>query len=59
VTLVREGRFRGVEVDAMAVARLGEPFFAEADRLQARRVALGTGRGQFATCEQVLRLGLQ
>jgi hypothetical protein len=56
VRLAREGRFLGVEVDATAAPRQGEPFFAAADR---RAEALRAGLPPAPTCEAAFARGLE
>jgi hypothetical protein len=56
VSLVREGRFRGIEIDAMAAPRQREPFFSAADRLNAARAA---GGPLPVTCQDVFDRGLE
>jgi len=57
--LVREGRFRGVEIDAMATPRQREPFFAAADRLLRQRAEFAARDARPMTCQEVFALGLQ
>jgi hypothetical protein len=53
LTLVREGRFLGVEMDAMATPRQKEPFYEVADQLEAER-NFRNERGLFPkTCREV------
>jgi hypothetical protein len=56
VSLVREGRFLGIAIDAMASPRQRVPFFAEAERLNAVRAAGGEAA---ATCQEAFDRGLE
>jgi len=56
VSLVREGHFYGIEIDAMAAPRQRAPLFAEADRLNAVRAAGGAAP---VTCQEVFDRGLE
>ena len=56
ITLVREGRFIGVEIDAMSAPRQQEPFFAAADRLAGVRASLAAAG---ASCQEVFERGLE
>ncbi len=59
ITLVKEGRFLGIEVDAMDTPRQQEGFFATADRIAARRQQ-ESGHGLAGgSCRELFRLGLQ
>lgn len=51
--LVAEGRFRGVEVDAMATPRSEAEFYRMADALAARRAALATAGLAARSCREV------
>lgn len=53
---VREGHFKGVEVDAMKVARQMEPFFSAADR---RDALLAMHLPPAASCQEVFARGLE
>ena len=55
LTLAREGRFLGVEIDATAAPRQGEPFFAAADRIKAARVSAPPAE----SCQEVFDRGLE
>jgi len=59
IALVREGRFLGIEVDAMQAARQAEPFFAAADRILEMRRALESTGKRPNSCQEVFALGLQ
>lgn len=59
ISLVREGRFYGIEVDAMAMARQHEPFFAEAKRIAQERQRLEASGIRPSSCEELFSLGLQ
>jgi hypothetical protein len=59
IALVREGRFYGIEVDAMAMARQQEPFFAEADHIARERQRLEASGIRPSSCEELFGLGLQ
>jgi len=59
IALVREGRFLGIEVDAMQVPRQSEPFFDEAERIQASLLALSAQGRTLSTCQGVFGLELQ
>lgn len=56
IKLAREGRFFGVEIDAMTAPRQHEPFFAAADRLHAARAA---GARPAMSCQDVFDRGLE
>lgn len=56
LVLVREGRFRGVEIDATAAPRQREPFFTKADQLDAAR-ALPEPPAE--SCQAVFDRGLE
>jgi hypothetical protein len=56
ITLAREGRFLGVEIDAMAAPRQREPLFAAADRLSARQTQPMLPA---ASCQEVFDRGLE
>jgi hypothetical protein len=56
IRLTREGRFRGLEIDAMAAPRQREPFFAAADR---RAEALRAAPGPAPTCQAAFARGLE
>jgi hypothetical protein len=56
ITLVRERRFVGVEIDGMGVARQQELFFAAADR---RNAALAAGVPPASSCQAVFERGLE
>jgi hypothetical protein len=56
LALAREGRFTGVEIDAMAAPRQREPLFAEADRLGG---AGATSATVALSCQEVFERGLQ
>jgi hypothetical protein len=55
IALVREGRFHGIEVDAMTAERQADPFFAEADRISEVRQRIQRP----STCEELFSLGIQ
>jgi hypothetical protein len=55
LTLAREGRFIGVEIDATAAPRQREPFFAAADRIKAARVSAPRAE----SCQEVFDRGLE
>jgi hypothetical protein len=59
ITLVREGRFHGIEVDAMNADRQKEPFFAEANQIPEKKRRLEAGGVRPSTCQQLFSLGLQ
>jgi hypothetical protein len=54
ITLAREQRFVGVEIDATEVTRQREPFFAAADR---RDAALAAGVPPASSCQAVFEDG--
>ncbi len=56
VSLAREGRFVGVEIDATAAPRQSEPLFAGADRLSAARAAAASPA---LSCQDVFDRGLE
>ena len=56
---VREGRFLGVEIDAMDVPRQANDFFAMADRIVRSRKKLIQGGVVPKTCRSAIALGLQ
>jgi hypothetical protein len=56
IKLVREGRFIGVDIDAMAATRQREPFFAAADRLSAGRASSAQPT---RSCQEVFDRGLE
>jgi hypothetical protein len=56
IRLMREGRFRGLEIDAMDAPRQREPFFAAADR---RAEALRAVPQPAASCEAAFARGLE
>jgi hypothetical protein len=56
ITLVREQRFVGVEVDALGVRRQQEPFFAAANR---RDAALAAGVPPAPSCQAAFERGLE
>ena len=55
VHLAREGRFVGLEIDAMDAPRQREPFFAAADRRSVR----SAGMPPAISCQQVFEQGLE
>jgi hypothetical protein len=59
IVLVRDGRFDGIEVDGMTVARQQEPFFAEADRVAEKRRRMEMSGARPSSCEQLFSLGIQ
>lgn len=59
ITLVREGRFLGIEVDATQAKRQAEPFFAAADRILEIRRSLEPTGSRPMSCREVFALGLQ
>jgi hypothetical protein len=59
IALVKEGRFLGLEIDAMATPRQTEPYFAEAERISAIVRQGPTGGSVVTSCEALFRLGLQ
>lgn len=59
ITLAREGRFLGIEVDAMQAARQAEPFFTAADEILEKRRAFELSGRRPASCREVFALGLQ
>ena len=56
ITLAREGRFYGVEIDAMAAPRQHQALFDMADRLSTARAA---GAAPALSCEEVFDRGLE
>ncbi|MCB1743410.1 MAG: hypothetical protein KDK91_23745, partial [Gammaproteobacteria bacterium] len=56
--LVKEGRFLGVEIDAMQLARRNEAFFVSADRLRAERAVLRDEHSRPRSCRALFGLGL-
>ena len=56
---MKEGRFLGIEVDAMGTPRQEEPFFAEAERIEAMIRHLDTEGFQPASCKELFQLGIQ
>ena len=56
ISLAREGRFLGVEIDATAAPRQSEPLFAGADR---RSVAHTAGAAPALSCQDVFDRGLE
>ena len=56
VRLLRERRFKGVEVDATAVARQGDMFFREADELEGKAADLAFTGSRPSTCEPLFHL---
>ena len=56
ITLAREGRFVGVEIDATAAPRQRQPFFAVADRLAHARVVRAVPA---LSCQEVFDRGLE
>ena len=59
IKLVREGRFYGVEVDAMTAVCQQEPFFAEADRIAEKKHRIERDGLRPSSCEVLFSLGLQ
>jgi hypothetical protein len=59
IKLVRDGRFYGIEVDAMTAARQREPFFVEADRIAEKRHRIERDGFQPSSCQELFSLGLQ
>jgi len=59
IKLVREGRFYGIEIDAMRAGRQRQPFFAEADRIADKKRGIERGGWRPASREELLSLGLQ
>lgn len=59
ITLVREGRFLGIEVDATQADRQAEPFFAAADGILEKRRSLELAGSRPMSCPEVFALGLQ
>ena len=59
IGLVREGRFRGIEIDDLAIARQQEPFFAEADRIAQEKRRLEASGVRPSTCQELFSLGIQ
>ena len=59
VQLVREGRFRGIEIDAMDSPRQKEKFFAAADRLAEKLRRLKAQGIRLTTCERLYGLDVQ
>jgi hypothetical protein len=59
IKLVTEGRFLGIEVDAMAAPRQSEPFFAEAERIRAMRQRMRAEGTEVTSCERLFGLGMQ
>ncbi len=59
IRLVREGRFKGVEVDATSVDRQRDPFFGEADLVAQKKADLISAGVRPTTCEQLFSLGIQ
>lgn len=57
--LVREGRFRGIEIDAMDIPRQKERFFADADRLAEKLKRLKARGIRPSTCQRLYGLDLQ
>ena len=59
IELVKEGRFFGIEVDAMDTPRQTERYFAAAERSARSRRQRGPGAAPPASCRDLLRLGFQ
>ena len=59
ITLAEEGRFRGIEVDAMDLPRQTEPFFAEAERTRLLAQSGGNKPSNESSCQSLFQLGLQ
>lgn len=59
IELVKEGRFLGIEVDAMDRSRQAAPFFAEAARIRALRERLNVEASPPTSCRSLFKLGLQ
>jgi len=59
IRLLREGRFRGIEVDVMQSARQQQPFFAEADRIAERKHRMEASGSRPSSPEALFRLGIQ
>lgn len=59
VTLVREGRFYGVEIDATNVPRQRHRFFARADQITGERRSRRETKLTANSCRAVFELGLQ
>jgi hypothetical protein len=59
IALAREGRFLGIEIDAMNTPRQTEPFFAEADRIQRLAAEVNLSAADLDSCRSVFGLGLQ
>ena len=59
IKLVKEGRFRGIEVDAMDIPRQSEPLFAEAERVERLRQRAQPDIARLTSCRSIFELGLQ
>lgn len=59
IRLVEEGRFLGIEVDAMDTPRQREPFFAEAERIRRSAERLEAETYDATSCSSIFQLGLQ
>jgi hypothetical protein len=59
VRLVRQGRFRGIEIDAMNIPRQKEKFFASADRLAEKLRRLKARGIRPSTCQLLYGLDIQ
>lgn len=59
ITLVKEGRFLGIEVDAMDAPRQRERYFAAADRIATQRHYLEAAGTVPGSCRELFGLGLQ
>jgi hypothetical protein len=59
IELAREGRFLGIEIDAMATPRQTEPFFAEAALIQDILLHADAEGTDLSTCQSVFELGVQ
>jgi hypothetical protein len=59
IDLVKEGRFHGIEVDAMDTPRQTEAYFAEAERIRGLGKRLRAGASALTSCKSVFQLGLQ
>ncbi len=59
IELAKEGRFIGVDVDAMNVSRQKEPFFAEADRMRETLMRLNHRIAMSKSCQVLFSYGVQ
>lgn len=59
MSLLREGRFKGIEIDATVVARQRDVFFHEADELAQKKSELAGAALHQTGCEQLFSLDIE